>query len=58
MKKASFDNWESPPDAGAIGEVIFNKYLYQFELVGILLLVAVVGAIYMAREETKKGEDK
>jgi len=55
-----FDNWANPPDPGIIGENLYKKYLYPFELCSILLLVAIVGAIYMAREENdlKKGEDE
>lgn len=60
INEVVFDDWANPPDPGVIGENLYMKYLYPFELCSILLLVAIVGAIYMAREETdlKKGEDE
>jgi NADH-quinone oxidoreductase subunit J len=33
----------------AIGQILFTKYLFPFEAVSIVLLVAVVGAIAVAR---------
>jgi NADH-quinone oxidoreductase subunit J len=33
----------------AIGEAMFQKYLIPFEMVGILLLVAIIGAISLTR---------
>ncbi len=40
--------------AQAIGEVLFNRYLLPFEMTGVLLLVAMVGAIVLARDEAGK----
>jgi len=39
-----------------LGEVLFSQYLLPFEVVSILLLVAMVGAIVLAKKE--KGEAK
>ncbi len=41
-----------------IGETLFTTYLLPFELVSLLLLVAMVGAIILTREETVKRERK
>jgi NADH-quinone oxidoreductase subunit J len=40
----------------AIGQILFNQYLLPFEVTSILLLVAMIGAILLARGEkwTKK----
>jgi NADH-quinone oxidoreductase subunit J len=38
----------------AIGELLFNKYLLPFEITSVLLLVAMIGAIVMTREDKKK----
>lgn len=38
----------------AIGMVLFNQYLLPFEVTSILLLVAMVGAIVLTKEEGKK----
>lgn len=35
----------------AIGDVLYTKYLLPFEIVSILLLVAIVGAIVLAKKD-------
>ena len=35
----------------AVAMLLFTKYLYPFELTGVLLLVAVVGAVVISRKE-------
>jgi NADH-quinone oxidoreductase subunit J len=47
----------TPPDPSAIGTNLFTGYVYAFELVTVLLLVSVVGALYMARAEISSSED-
>lgn len=42
--------------ARSIGELLFTAYLYPFELAGVLLMVAMVGAVVLARRQTA-GED-
>lgn len=37
----------------AIAEVLFTTYLLPFELVAVLLLVAMIGAVVLARKPTK-----
>lgn len=37
----------------AIGEVLFTEYLFPFEAVSLVLLIAVVGAIAVARPNAK-----
>ena len=40
-----------------VAELLFTKYLFPFELTSILLLVAIIGAVLMAkREKNDKGE--
>ncbi len=42
-----------PPEFGsvqAVGMELFTKYLYPFELTSILLIVAVLGAVVMAKK--------
>ena len=40
-----------------VAELLFTKYLFPFELASILLLVAIIGAVLMAkREKNDKGE--
>lgn len=40
--------------ARAVGEKLFTTYVYPFEIVAILLLAAMVGAIYLAKKEVTK----
>jgi len=44
-------NFGSPE---AIGQVLFNRYLLPFEITSLLLLVAMIGAVILVREEKKK----
>jgi NADH-quinone oxidoreductase subunit J len=46
VKTAAGDDWGS---TAAVGMNLFNDYLFPFEAVSILLLIAVVGAIAVAR---------
>ena len=40
-----------PTDTGALSDVIFGQYLIPFEVVSLLLLAALVGAIVIARRD-------
>jgi NADH-quinone oxidoreductase subunit J len=49
----------TPDDFGSVQTVamkLFTDYLYPFELTGVLLLVAVVGAVVIAKKETGESE--
>jgi NADH-quinone oxidoreductase subunit J len=37
--------------AGAIGTKLFTAYLLPFEVTSVLILIAIVGAIVLARKE-------
>ena len=53
----AFSSGELPRDFGgpqAIGQVLFNKYLLPFELTSLLLLVGMIGAVVLTRDEKKK----
>ena len=39
----------------AIGRVLFTDYAFQFEVTSVLILVAMVGAVLMARREERPG---
>ncbi len=38
----------------AVGRELFTSYVFQFEVIAVLLLAAMVGAIYMAKKEAAK----
>ena len=40
-----------------IGEHLFSDYLLPFELASVLLLMALIGAVVLARRETIEGEE-
>ncbi len=45
-----------PEDFGspaAVGRVFFSDYLFHFELASVLLLIAIVGAVIISREDPK-----
>ncbi|MEW6411495.1 MAG: NADH-quinone oxidoreductase subunit J [Candidatus Zixiibacteriota bacterium] len=47
---------EQAPDFGsveAVATLLFTKYLYPFELAGVLLLAAIVGAVVMTRNPSE-----
>ncbi|WP_042463518.1 NADH-quinone oxidoreductase subunit J [Neobacillus dielmonensis] len=41
-----------------IGKAIYSKYLIPFEFISVLLLVALIGAIIMAKREEKGAEEE
>ena len=43
-------------NAQAIGSVLYSKYAFVFEIASVLLLVAIVGAVILARKR-KDGEE-
>jgi|Deesub1362A_J573_1020465.scaffolds.fasta_scaffold00076_63 NADH-quinone oxidoreductase subunit J len=43
--------------AGAIAEEMFSKYIIHFELIAILLLAAMIAAIYLARRGDSEGSE-
>jgi NADH-quinone oxidoreductase subunit J len=38
-----------------IGRVLFTSYAFQFEVTSVLILVAMVGAVLLARREEVRG---
>lgn len=49
-----------PETYGKVGEIaglLFSKYLYAFEVVSVLLLLAVVGAVSLIRKPDEGGAD-
>ncbi|MFV2062020.1 MAG: NADH-quinone oxidoreductase subunit J [Chloroflexota bacterium] len=45
-----------PQSARDIATYLFNDYLLAFEVVGVLLLAAVIGALYLARKDPEMPE--
>ncbi len=50
----------APPDSSpaAVGQLLFSRYLLPFEITSIILLVAVVGAVVLTREEKSRGAER
>lgn len=48
---------EQHPTTGIIGRALLTTYLLPFELVSVLLLAAMVGAIVLAKEDKHDGSD-
>jgi NADH-quinone oxidoreductase subunit J len=47
---------EAVPDINQLGEALFTRYLYAFEITSILLVIAVVGAVLLARRVRREEE--
>jgi NADH-quinone oxidoreductase subunit J len=46
-----------PPDkmsanVKAVGEVLFTQYLFPFEIISILLVAAIIGAVILSKKRT------
>jgi NADH:ubiquinone oxidoreductase subunit 6 (subunit J) len=41
----------APAGVEMLAELLFTKYLFPFELASVLLLVAIVGAVVMAKKK-------
>jgi NADH-quinone oxidoreductase subunit J len=47
---------ETVPDINQIGEALFTRYIYAFEITSVLLVIAVVGAVLLARRVRRADE--
>jgi NADH-quinone oxidoreductase subunit J len=47
---------EAVPDINQLGEALFTRYLYAFEITSILLVIAVVGAVLLSRRVRREEE--
>lgn len=57
MKSLPKTSQIATPDFGhptALGKLLFSKYLYPFEITSILIVVAIVGSLYLARRKERK----
>jgi NADH-quinone oxidoreductase subunit J len=43
--------WQGENNVKLVGEALFNQYVIPFELVSVVLIVALVGAITLAKKE-------
>jgi NADH-quinone oxidoreductase subunit J len=50
MRPVEFGSWVGGT-AQRIGEMLFTEYLLPFEIISILILIAIVGAVVLARRE-------
>ena len=47
---------ETVPDINQLGEALFTRYLYAFEITSVLLVIAVVSAVLLSRRGRRKKE--
>lgn len=55
LERIPFSNVPLPSDYGsvqALGEALYVNFFFPFEAVGLLFLVAVIGALYIGRKAT------
>ena len=46
----------SKPDINILGEALFTRYVFAFEITSVLLVIAVVGAVLLARQGRRTEE--
>ena len=49
---------ESTPNVNLLAESLFSDYVYAFELTSVLLVIAVVGAVILARKQRTSAPDE
>jgi NADH-quinone oxidoreductase subunit J len=47
---------EGVPDINRLGEALFTRYLYAFEVTSVLLVIAIVGAVALVRRTRRVDE--
>jgi NADH-quinone oxidoreductase subunit J len=50
------DVQEGVPDIDELGEALFTRYLYAFEITSVLLVIAIVGSVVLARRTRRVDE--
>jgi NADH-quinone oxidoreductase subunit J len=50
LRYVEFGSWVGG-SAREIGRVLFTEYLLPFEVTSVLILIAIVGAVVLARKE-------
>ena len=50
------DVQQGVPDIDELGEALFTRYLYAFEITSVLLVIAIVGAVVLARRTRRVDE--
>ncbi len=50
LRHVHFGSWEGGT-AQRIGQMLFTEYLLPFEVISILILIAILGAVVLARKE-------
>ena len=48
---------ESTGTVESIGKILYNGYLFPFEITSVLLLAAIVGAIFLAKKQPSESPD-
>jgi NADH-quinone oxidoreductase subunit J len=46
----------SRPDINILGEALFTRYVFAFEITSVLLVIAVLGAVLLARRPSRANE--
>jgi NADH-quinone oxidoreductase subunit J len=55
-QRSNLGSLDARPDVESIGEVVFTRYLLAFELTSVLLVIAIVGAVMLARRSPIQDE--
>jgi NADH-quinone oxidoreductase subunit J len=55
-ERSNLGSLDARPDVESIGEIVFTRYLLAFELTSVLLVIAIVGAVMLARRSPIQDE--
>jgi len=54
----TFGPWKATPDGresfSTIADSVFNRYAFPFEVLSVLLLAALIGAVLLAKRERER----
>ena len=55
-QRSNLGSLDDRPDVESIGEIVFTRHLLAFELTSVLLVIAIVGAVMLARRSPIRDE--
>ena len=47
VRTAPIPNLDTVANTAALGEVLYTRYIYYFQIAGVVLLIAMIGAIVL-----------
>jgi NADH-quinone oxidoreductase subunit J len=51
-QKGSYTTEKMTANVKAVGELLFTEYLFPFEIISVLLVTAIIGAVILSKKRT------